>query len=109
MGLSVSRAHRHHSILGDILVMCGSFCAAGTARGELALAALVVAPRACMRWVWRDPNHDAAMRIGGEAPGRRAHSAPRLAGHAYARVTATSDRHRPLATRPWMSAESPCS
>ena len=43
------------------------------------------------------PDHDAAMRIGGEAPGRRAHSAPRLAGHASARVTATSDRHRRLA------------
>jgi hypothetical protein len=56
-----------------------------------------------------DPNHDAAMRIGGEAPGRRAHSAPRLGGHASARVAATSDRHRPLATRPWTSAESPCS
>jgi hypothetical protein len=41
-----------------------------------------------------DPNHDAAMRIGGEAPGRRAHSAPRLGGHTCARVTATSDRHR---------------
>ncbi len=56
-----------------------------------------------------DPNHDAAMRIGGEAPGRRAHSAPRLGGHASARVAATSDRHRPPATRPWTSAESPCS
>ena len=56
-----------------------------------------------------DPNHDAAMRIGGEAPGRRAHSAPRLGGHACARVTATSDRHRRPATRVWRSAEARCS
>jgi hypothetical protein len=26
----------------------------------------------------RDPDHDAVMRIGGEAPGRRAHSLTRL-------------------------------
>src|SRR3712207_8538571 len=46
-----------------------------------------------------DPNHDAAMRIGGEAPGRRAHSAPRLGGHACARVAATSDRRDRKSTR----------
>src|SRR4051794_37374417 len=40
------------------------------------------------------PDHDAAMRIGGEAPGRRAHSEPRLEGHVPGRVAATSDRHR---------------
>src|SRR4051812_50098486 len=40
------------------------------------------------------PDHDAAMRIGGEAPGRRAHSEPRLEGHVRGRVAATSDRHR---------------
>src|SRR4051794_41436136 len=39
------------------------------------------------------PDHDAAMRIGGEAPGRRAHSEPRLEGHVPGRVAATSDRH----------------
>src|SRR4051794_41636422 len=40
------------------------------------------------------PDHDAAMRIGGGAPGRRAHSEPRLEGHVRGRVAATSDRHR---------------
>jgi hypothetical protein len=40
------------------------------------------------------PDHDAAMRIDGEAPGRRAHSQPRREGHVPGRVAATSDRHR---------------
>src|SRR5690348_18326391 len=40
------------------------------------------------------PDHDAAMRIGGGAPGRRAHSEPRRGGHVPGRVAATSDRHR---------------
>ena len=41
-----------------------------------------------------DPNHDAVIRIGGEAPGRRAHSQPRHGGHVPGRVAATSDRYR---------------
>jgi hypothetical protein len=32
-----------------------------------------LAPQPCIRWV-TDPNHDARMRIGGEAPRRWAHS-----------------------------------
>ena len=40
------------------------------------------------------PDHDAVMRIGGEAPGRRAHSRKRCQHHAMLRVTATSDRQR---------------
>src|SRR5215210_3848849 len=40
------------------------------------------------------PDHDAVMRIGGEAPGRRAHSQKRCQHHGLLRVTATSDRHR---------------
>src|SRR5689334_8413139 len=75
--------------------------------GELAIGGADLAPRACIRRVPRDPDHDAAVHIGGEAPGRRAHSAPRLGGHACARVTATSDRHRPPATVAWRSAEFP--
>ena len=43
------------------------------------------------------PDHDAVMRIGGEAPGRRAHSRKRCRHHAMLRVTATSDRQRRLA------------
>ena len=48
-----------------------------------------------------DPGHDPAMRIGGEAPGRRAHSSTRHESHRKARVTATSDRHRQPAGEPW--------
>src|SRR3954468_23874413 len=45
-------------------------------------------------WPATGPDHDAAMRIGGEAPGRRAHSEPRLQGHVRCRVTPPSERHR---------------
>ena len=58
--------------------------------------------------VFGDPigsDHDAAMRIGSEAPGRRAHSAQRLSGHACARVATTSDRHRRFVTRAWRNPE----
>jgi hypothetical protein len=40
------------------------------------------------------PDRDAVMRIGGEAPGRRAHSRNRCQHHGLLRVTATSDRDR---------------
>ena len=39
-------------------------------------------------------NHDAIMRISGEAPRRRAHSTPRLDSQVGSRVAATSNRHR---------------
>jgi hypothetical protein len=42
--------------------------------------------------------HDAIMRIGGEAPRRRAHSTPRHESHVGTRVAATSNRHRQTAT-----------
>src|SRR6476469_6029495 len=42
------------------------------------------------------------MRIGGEAPGRRAHSRKRYRHHGLLRVTATSDRQR----RPTISCSS---
>ena len=53
----------------------GTLSAVGmTIRGEPAfLGADQIAPRPCIRWV-QDPNHDALMRIGGEAPRRRTHS-----------------------------------
>jgi hypothetical protein len=40
------------------------------------------------------PDHDASMRIGGEAPRRRTHSTKRYEHHGFSRVTATSDCHR---------------
>ena len=40
-----------------------------------------IAPRPCIRSIHEDRNHDAVMRIGGEAPGWRAHSSQRLGSH----------------------------
>src|SRR6266700_1120784 len=37
---------------------------------ELAIWRRIIAPQPCIRWIHLDPNHDAAMRIGSEAPGR---------------------------------------
>jgi hypothetical protein len=51
-----------------------------------------IAPRACIRSIGIDRNHDAVIRIGGGAPGRRVHSAERRKGHVHHRITATSDR-----------------
>src|SRR5271170_8232962 len=48
----------------------------------------------------KDPNHDAVMRIGGEAPRRRTHSFPRHKSHGASRDPATSNRHRrPVTSR----------
>src|SRR5262249_31913594 len=41
-----------------------------------------------------DPNHDAVMRIGSEAPRRRTHSFGRHQSHADARDPRATDRHR---------------
>ena len=43
-----------------------------------------IAPRPCIRLICGDRNHDAVMRIGGVAPGRRAHSSQRLGSHGLA-------------------------
>jgi hypothetical protein len=74
-------------------------------RGELTSGRGGIAPRACIRWASWGPNHDAAMRIGGEAPGRRVQSEQRLWGHSFVRRTATSDHPRQLTTRTPMSSE----
>jgi hypothetical protein len=52
-----------------------------------------IAPQTCIRSIREDRNHDAVMRIGGEAPRRRAHSKPRLKDHVQGRGAATSVRH----------------
>src|SRR5271154_5166918 len=44
----------------------------------------------------KDPNHDAVMRIGSEAPKRRTHSSNRLQSQGTCRESATSNRHRPI-------------
>ena len=50
-------------------------------------------------WARRDPDHEAAIRFDGEAPGRRAHSSVGIAAMGSLRVTATSDRDQRPATR----------
>ena len=52
-----------------------------------------------------DPNHDAVIRIGGEAPGRQADSKPRSEDHVQYRVAATSDRHLQSVISSWRIAE----
>ena len=65
-----------------------------TIRGEPAFRARrSIAPQPCIRWV-QDPNHDAVIRISGEAPRRRTHSFPRHKSHGTSRDPATSNRHR---------------
>jgi hypothetical protein len=49
--------------------------------GELAIVRADRAPRTCIRPTREDRNHDAVMRIGGEAPRRRVHSKPRYKDH----------------------------
>jgi hypothetical protein len=51
------------------------------------------APQTCIRLIRADRDHDAVMRIGGEAPRRRAHSKPRLEDQVQYRVAVTSARH----------------
>jgi hypothetical protein len=52
-----------------------------------------IAPQPCIRWE-QEPDHDAAMRIGSEAPRRRTHSSSRHDSHESPRDPATSNRHR---------------
>ena len=59
-----------------------------------------IASQTCIRLIDWDQNHDACMRIGGEAPGRRVHSGSRRKGQVFHRITATSDVvGRPLGCR----------
>ena len=65
-----------------------------TIRGEPAFRARrSIAPHPCIRWV-QDPNHDAVIRISGEAPRRVAHSFSRHKSHSTSRDSATSNRHQ---------------
>ena len=64
-----------------------------TVRGEFAIKARPSRHTLVFGGSRVDPDHDAVIRIGGEAPGRRAHSKPRRAGHVQYRVATTSDHH----------------
>ena len=76
-----------------------------TIRGEPAIAREDRAATLYSVGPTREPDHEAVIRFGGEAPRRRAHSNERFNDHVQARVTTTSDRDRPagrtdLAGRP---------
>jgi hypothetical protein len=64
-----------------------------TIRGEPAFGRGSIAPQPCIRWE-QEPDHDAAMRIGSEAPRWRTHSSSRHDSHESPRDPATSNRHR---------------
>ena len=66
------------SVGGRIVLPCG---AAGDKSEGSSPSGAEIAPRPCIRSIRGDRNHDAVMRIGGEAPGRRAHSSQRLGSH----------------------------
>ena len=77
----------------------------GRIRGELAIGRGTSRHTLVFGGSAADPNHDAVIRIGGEAPGRRAHSKPRRADHVQYRVAATSDRHLQSVISSWRIAE----
>jgi hypothetical protein len=77
----------------------------GRIRGELAIGRGTSRHTLVFGGSDADPNHDAVIRIGGEAPGRRAHSKPRRADHVQYRVAATSDRHLQSVIGSWRIAE----
>ena len=74
--------HEHGGGLGwsvERSLQCGQTT---TIRGGLPSRA-EMAPQPCIRSIREDRNHDAVMGIGGEAPGRRAHSSQRLGSHGW--------------------------
>jgi hypothetical protein len=79
----------------------------GQIRGELAIGRETSRHTLVFGGSDADPDHDAVIRIGGEAPGRRAHSKPRRAGHVQYRVASASDPHLQSVIR-WRTAETFC-
>jgi hypothetical protein len=81
------RGHRERDLMvtstaaGSVerFLQCGQTT---TIRGGLPSGA-EIAPQPCIRSIREDRNHDAVMGIGGEAPGRRAHSSQRLGSHGW--------------------------
>src|SRR4051794_3630354 len=96
MGGCVSSArHRRSALIGGAAVRPRLGRPCDDRRGARHRGALIIiAPRTCMRPARPGPNHDAAVRIGGEAPGRRSHSLRRPCGPRLLAGHVTSDRHR---------------
>src|SRR5262245_1580172 len=63
-------------------------------QGELAFRARLYAPQPCIRQVLPDPDHDAVIRIGSEAPGGGPILESGVERHGLLRVATTSDRDR---------------
>jgi len=63
-------------------------------QGELAFRAHLYAPQPCIRQVLPEPDHDAVIRIGSEAPGGGPILESGVERHGLLRVAATSDRDR---------------
>ena len=86
------------ALLGHTLTASSTMAPLGavgmTIRGEPAFGQRFKSRHNLVSGRSKDLNHDAVMRIGGEAPGRRTHSRNRCQHHGLLRVTATSDRHR---------------
>ena len=74
-------------------------------RGEFAISDADRAPQPCIRSIREDRNHDAVIRISGEAPGRRAHSSQRLESHGF---SGGSPPPRIVIGRPWHGPPSGC-
>ena len=66
-----------------------------------------IVPHPSIRWGPEDPDHDAVMRIGSEAPKQRADSEIRHESHRHARDTTTSNRHRRPVTSVYEQAPKP--
>jgi hypothetical protein len=111
-GLALGRAHRDRTEATSghaglpLSIVTVTF--PGTIRGELASGCGTSRLHSCIRGVYADPDHDAAMRIGGEVPGRRAHSLRRRGSHA---CLGSPPPRIVIGARPRMSrrrAEVPC-
>jgi hypothetical protein len=73
--------------------------------GSSPLGRSLFAPQTCIRSVRLDPDHDAVIRIGGEAPGRRAHSRRRHLCHVRCRAPPPRIVNRQCAVNASASAE----
>ena len=68
-------------------------------RGELAIGGIIV-PQTCIRLGSLDPDHDAVMRIGGEAPGGGTILSVGIKCQVRIRRPATSDRNSAVVLKP---------
>src|SRR5262245_35048165 len=75
--------HEHGASLGWSVELSRQWAKRRQFEAELAMRGAQIAPQPCIRLIREDRNHDAVIRIGGEAPGRQAHSSQRLESHGF--------------------------